>query len=82
MFFFEGTRRRTRPFTEGVNRVSTSRDYRSFRGARIRKQYEVSFRNSNNCSLIFLPTESRLLIESSFLQRSQRRTTGKLRIVG
>lgn len=82
MFFFEGTRRRTRPFTEGVNRVSTSRDYRSFRGARIRKQYDVSFRNSNNCSLIFLPTESRLLIESSFLQRSERRTTGKLRIVG
>lgn len=82
MFFFEGTRRRTRPFTEGVNRVSTSRDYRSFRGARIRKQYDVSFRNSNNCSLIFLPTESRLLIESSFLQKSERRTTGKLRIVG
>lgn len=82
MFFFEGTRRRTRPFTEGVNRISTSRDYRSFRGARIRKQYDVSFRNSNNCSLIFLPTESRLLIESSFLQKSERRTTGKLRIVG
>lgn len=82
MCFFEGTRRRTRPFTEGVNRVSTSRDYRSFRGTLIRKQYEVSFRNSNNCSLIFLPAEFRLLIESFFLQRRQRRTTGKLRTVG
>lgn len=69
MCFFEGTRRRTRPFTEGVNRVSTSRDYRSFRGARIRKQYEISFRNSNNCSLIFLPTESRLLIEYFFFTK-------------